>query len=90
MIQKILKKESMLFLFLVIMYSIGNNILYLSAYADLPDEINKIENCKNQKAIKKAISNFDNKNYNNNFNNQVNNISIKNFHHIKKLILMAF
>jgi len=36
---------------LIIVYVIGNNIFYLSAYADLPDEINKIQNCKNSKII---------------------------------------
>ena len=42
---------------LIIVYVIGNNIFYLSAaYADLPSEINKIENCKNGKIVKKAIS----------------------------------
>ena len=57
MIQKKLTKNLILFLFLVIVYSIGNNIFYLSAaYADLPNKINKIENCKNEKIVKKAIS----------------------------------
>ena len=81
MIQKILNKKLILFLLLGILYSIGNNILYLPAYPDLPTEINKIENCKNEKIVKKAISNSGNKN--NNFK-QFNTMSIKNFHHIKK------
>ena len=73
MIQKLLTKTQILFLLLVIVYSIGNNILYLSslAYADQPDEINKIENCKNEKIVKKAISKTNIKNKDdkdNNFN----------------------
>lgn len=55
MSQKTLNNNVILLMSLIIIYMIGNNIFYLSAYADLPDEINKIQNCKNSKLIDKAI-----------------------------------
>src|SRR5215213_4969145 len=75
----------LLFLLLTL-YVIGNNIFYLSAaYADLPEEINKIQDCKNAKIIDKALSNSNSKdnNNNNNNNNKDDTQSIQNFHHIK-------
>ncbi|HET8794052.1 MAG TPA: hypothetical protein VFM31_09675, partial [Nitrososphaeraceae archaeon] len=61
--QKQSTKSVILFLFIVTLYSIGNNILYLpSIYADQPDEISKIQNCKNEKIVKKAISKDNGKN----------------------------
>src|SRR5215204_1402728 len=70
---------------LLTLYVIGNNIFYLSeAYADLPEEINKIQDCKNAKIIDKALSNSNSKENNNNKNNQDDTQSIENFHHIKK------
>jgi NHL repeat len=87
-IQKLLTKTQILFLLLVIVYSLGNNILYLSslAYADQPDEINKIENCKNEKIVKKTISktNIKNKDDKDNNFNLLTSIDNQKFHHIKK------
>ena len=85
MVQKILNNNNLiLFLFLIMVYVIGNNILYLSvAYADLPSEINKIENCKNGKIVKKAISKSNSKS-DNNFNQLDTMVTIENFNHIKK------
>ena len=69
---------------LIIVYVIGNNIFYLSAYADLPSEINKIENCKNEKIVKNAISKSIDKSNNNNFDGIDTIATIENFNHIKK------
>lgn len=70
---------------LIIVYVIGNNIFYLSAaYADLPSEINKIENCKNEKIVKNAISKSIDKSNNNNFDGIDTMVTIENFNHIKK------
>ena len=69
---------------LLTLYVIGNNIFYLSAaYADLPEEINKIQDCKNAKIIDKALSKSNSRDNDNNNNND-DTQSIANFHHIKK------
>lgn len=84
MIHKILDNKLVLFLLIfVITYTLINNMNHLSSYADFPTEINKIENCKNEKLIDKAISNSNGKNINNNVN--VTSLNpLEKFHHIKK------
>ena len=68
---------------LIIVCVIGNNIFYLlAAYADLPSEINKIENCKNEKIVKNAISKSIDKSNNNNFDGIDTMAIIENFNHI--------
>ncbi|HEX5187797.1 MAG TPA: hypothetical protein VFV86_12995, partial [Nitrososphaeraceae archaeon] len=81
---QILNKKIILYICFVIAYIIISNSLYLSIVnADLPDDINEIENCKNGKIVKKAISDIDNKDDNNKFH-QSNTKDIENFHHIKE------
>src|ERR1041384_7650250 len=79
-----LNKKTILLVCFVIAYTIVSNSIYLSIVnADLPNDINEIENCKNGKIVKKAISNIDNKDDNNKFH-QSKTKDIENFHHVKE------
>ena len=88
MIEKIFNNNNnnlVVVVYFIIVYVIGNNIFYFSAaYSDLPSEINKIENCKNGKIVKKAISKSIDKSNNNNIEGIDTMATIENFNHIKK------